>query len=240
MKQTRVLVVDDEPQIRRALRAGLHANGFEVELAADGEAALDLMALNPAEIVILDLGLPGIDGIEVIQQLREWSTAPIIVVSVRDNEREKVRALDAGADDYLTKPFGMDELLARVRVGLRHAAGKEVEEPLLEFGDLRIDLARRVVSLAGEEIHLTPTEYDLLRELATNAGRVLTHQMLLSRVWGPASAESVGYLRVYVNQLRHKIELNPGRPHYILTEPGVGYRFRLGAMPPSEPPVSRS
>lgn len=240
MKQTRVLVVDDEPQIRRALRAGLHANGFEVELAADGEAALDLMALNPAEIMILDLGLPGIDGIEVIQQLREWSTAPIIVVSVRDNEREKVRALDAGADDYLTKPFGMDELLARVRVGLRHAAGKEIEEPLLEYGDLRIDLARRVVSLASKEIHLTPTEYDLLRELAMNAGRVLTHQMLLSRVWGPASAESVGYLRVYVNQLRQKIELNPGRPHYILTEPGVGYRFRLDAMPPSEPPVSRS
>jgi len=227
VKQTRVLVVDDEPQIRRALRAGLHANGFEVELAADGEAALDLMALNPAEIVILDLGLPGIDGIEVIRQLREWSTVPIIVVSVHDHEREKVLALDTGADDYLTKPFGMDELLARVRVGLRHASGKGNEEPLLEFGGLRIDLARRVVSLAGEEIHLTPTEYDLLRELATNAGRVLTHQMLLSRVWGPASSESVSYLRVYINQLRHKIEPDPSRPGFIVTEPGVGYRFRL-------------
>lgn len=234
MKQTRVLVVDDEPQIRRALRAGLSANGFGVELAADGEAALDLMALSPADVMILDLGLPGMDGVEVIRQLREWSEVPIIVVSVRNNEREKVRALDAGADDYLTKPFGMDELLARVRVGLRHAAGKETAESVLEFGMLQIDLARHVVRLSGEGIHLTPTEYDLLRELATNAGRVLTHQMLLSRVWGPASAESIGYLRVYINQLRHKIEVDPTRPRYILTEPGIGYRFR------DEPTLKRS
>lgn len=223
---SRILVVDDEPQIRRALRAGLHANGFDVEVAADGESALDMSALHPPDAVILDLGLPGIDGTEVIRRLREWSTVPIIVLSVRGSERDKVLALDAGADDYLTKPFGMEELLARIRVALRHATSRASVEPVLEFGDLRVDLARRVVTRAGLEIHLTPTEYDLLRELALNAGRVLTHHMLLSRIWGPASSDEVGYLRVYVNQLRRKIEPDPARPRYIITEPGVGYRFR--------------
>lgn len=223
----RVLVVDDEPQIRRALGTGLRANGFVVELAPDGDAALDAIALHPPEVVILDLGLPGIDGVEVLRRLREWSALPVIVLSVRGEERDKVAALDAGADDYLTKPFGMDELLARIRVALRHAAGSQQREPVLEFSELRIDVAGHVVTLAGEEVHLTPLEFDLLRELAINAGRVLTHQMLLSRVWGPASSESVNYLRVYVNQLRHKIEPDPARPRYITTEPGVGYRFRL-------------
>ncbi len=224
----RLVVVDDEPQIRRALRAGLRANGFEVELAATGESALDAVAVHPPEVVILDLGLPDMDGVEVIRQLREWSSVPIIVLSVRNAEPEKVRALDAGADDYLTKPFGMDELVARIRVALCHASGQHHHEPVLKFGDLQIDVAHRIVTHAGVELHLTPTEYDLLRELAGNADRVLTHQMLLSRVWGPASADATNYLRVYVNQLRHKIEPDPARPRYLITEPGVGYRFRSG------------
>jgi two-component system, OmpR family, KDP operon response regulator KdpE len=221
----RVLVVDDEPQIRRALRVALHANGFDVEVVPDGESALDATAVRPPDVVILDLGLPRLDGIEVIRQLREWSAVPVIVLSVHGEERDKVAALDAGADDYVTKPFGMDELLARIRVALRHAAGQR-SEPVLEFGDLRIDLARRIVMRGGQEIHLTPTEYNLLRELAVNAGKVLTHQMLLTRVWGPASAEVSHSLRVYVNQLRRKIEPDPARPRYVVTEPGVGYRFR--------------
>lgn len=232
----RILVVDDEPQIRRAVRAGLQANGFAVELAPSGEAALDSIALDVPDVVILDLGLPDIDGIEVVRQIREWCAAPIIVLSVREAERDKVAALDAGADDYLTKPFGMDELLARVRVALRHSASQLRSEPVLVFGELRIDRTNRLVTVRDEEVHLTPTEYDLLCELAANAGRVLTHQMLLTRVWGPASADSTHYLRVYVNQLRQKIEADPRRPRYLTTEPGVGYRFR--AEPPLDPPRS--
>lgn len=228
----RVLVVDDEPQIRRALRAGLRANGFVVEDVADGEAAIEAVAMHPPEVVILDLGLPGIDGIEVVRQLREWSAVPIIILSVRGAEHEKVMALDTGADDYLTKPFGMEELIARVRVALRHVAGQQPSEPVLEFGDLRIDLAGRIVTFAGREIHCTPTEYDLLREMAVNAGRVLTHQMLLERVWGPASVDATHYLRVYVNQLRQKIEPDPAKPRYIVTEPGVGYRLRADRVKP--------
>lgn len=223
---TKILVVDDEPQIRRALQTALRANGFDVLIAEDGQAALDATAMNGPDIVILDLGLPGLDGMEVIRRLRSWSPAPIIVLSARDAEREKVQALELGADDYLTKPFGMHELVARIHVALRHAARSAGPEPSLRFGNLEIDLAARVVSVGGEEIHLTPTEYELLRELATNAGKVLTHQMLLSRVWGPASSDATNYLRVYVNQLRRKLEPAPGGPRFIVTEPGVGYRFR--------------
>jgi two-component system KDP operon response regulator KdpE len=222
----KVLVVDDEPQIRRALRVGLQANGFAVEEAVDAQTALDAAAVHPPDVVILDLGLPDLDGIEVIRQLREWTTVPIIVLSVRGAERDKVAALTQGADDYVTKPFGMEELVARILVTLRHAAHQQPPEPILTFGELRIDLASRVVTLDEDEIHLTPTEYDLLRELAGHAGKVLTHQQLLTRVWGPASADTPQYLRVYINQLRQKLEPDPRRPRYILTEPGVGYRFR--------------
>lgn len=222
----RVLVVDDERQIRRALSAGLRANGYEIETASDGEEALTLAAANPPDLVILDLEMPGVNGIEVINELREWSQVPIIVLSAHALEREKVQALDAGADDYLTKPFGMSELLARVRVALRHAGGRSDLLGPLEFGNLTLDLPARVVRVDGAEVHLTPTEYELLRTLATNAGRVLTHQMLLTAVWGPASADATNYLRVYVNQLRRKIETDPARPQLIVTEPGVGYRFR--------------
>lgn len=228
---TRILVVDDEPQIRRAIRAGLHAHGFEVEQADTGESALDSIALRAPDVVILDLGLPDIQGTQVVRQVREWSTVPIIILSVRGDERDKVQALDSGADDYVTKPFGMGELLARIRVALRHTSGQQSPDPVLQFGELRIDLPRRLVTVAGREVHLTPTEFELLTELATNAGKVLTHQMLLSRVWGPESAESTHYLRVYINQLRNKLESEPTRPRFIMTEPGVGYRFREEPLP---------
>jgi two-component system KDP operon response regulator KdpE len=228
---TRILVVDDEPQIRRAIRAGLHAHGFEVEQADTGESALDSIALHAPDVVILDLGLPDIQGTQVVREVREWSTVPIIILSVRGDERDKVQALDSGADDYVTKPFGMGELLARIRVALRHNSREPSREPILQFGELRIDLPRRMVTVAGREVHLTPTEFELLTELATNAGKVLTHQMLLSRVWGPESAESTHYLRVYINQLRNKLEPEPNRPRFIMTEPGVGYRFREEPLP---------
>lgn len=222
----KILVVDDEPQIRRALQVALRANGFGVEVAGDGQTALDMSAMSPPDVLILDLGLPGMDGIEVIRRLRSWSSVPIIVLSARDAERDKVQALELGADDYLTKPFGMHELVARIRVALRHVAQGVAPEPTLRFGDLEIDLIARVVMKGDDEVHLTPTEYELLRELATNAGRVLTHQMLLTRVWGPASADATNYLRVYINQLRKKIERPSGGSRMIVTEPGVGYRFR--------------
>jgi two-component system KDP operon response regulator KdpE len=222
----RVLVVDDERQILRALNAGLRANGYEVDLASGGEQALTVAATNPPDVVVLDLEMPGVDGIEVITQLRNWSQVPIIVLSAHAEERDKVQALDAGADDYLTKPFGMEELLARVRAALRRATAQAGDDPILDFGTLKIDLTAHVVTVNAEEIRLTPTEYELLRVLATNAGKVMTHQMLLTRVWGPASEDSTNYLRVYINQLRRKIELDSSRPRYLLTDPGIGYRFR--------------
>jgi two-component system KDP operon response regulator KdpE len=222
----RVLVVDDERQILRALNAGLRANGYDVETATDGESALAAAAIHPPSVLVLDLEMPGMDGIDVIRQLREWSSIPIIVLSAHAEERDKVQALDAGADDYLTKPFGMEELLARIRAALRRSASGDQAVPMLDFGRLKLDLTARVVTVDGAEIHLTPTEYDLLRVLATNAGKIMTHQMLLTRVWGPASEDSTNYLRVYINQLRRKIESEPSRPRYIVTDPGVGYRFR--------------
>ena len=224
--RVRVLIVDDERAIRRFLNAALTAHGYDVFEATTGEDALAAAVTRRPDLIILDLGLPGIDGIEVTQRLREWSQVPILVLSVREWEGDKVNALDAGADDYLTKPFGIGELLARMRVALRRATQPQAM-PLFRVGDLAVDLARRSVTFAGEEIALTPTEYDLLRVLVQNAGKVLTHNHLLRQVWGPGYGGELHLLRVNVSNLRRKIEPIPGRPRYIVTEPGVGYRLRL-------------
>ncbi len=222
-----VLVVDDEPQIRRVLRTALQAEGYAVRLAATGSEALDAAAAGGVDLLVLDLGLPDLDGGEVCARLRAWSQVPVIVLSVREAESEKVRALDRGADDYLVKPFGIAELLARIRAALRRAR-EEVGLPVVRHGGLQIDLARHRVQLDGHEVHLTPTEYELLAYLATHRGKVLTHQMILSRVWGPEYEGEVQYLRVFVSQLRRKIEAEPRSPRYLLTEVGVGYRFPDG------------
>ena len=225
----RILVVDDEPQIGRLLKTSLGARGYDVAVAEDGRSALELASSWRPDIILLDLGLPGMDGLDVCRQIRNWSQVPIIVLTVRDAEHDKVTALDLGADDYLTKPFGTNELLARVRVALRHAArGASANEPVLHFGDLTIDLAHRHVTLGEQAVHLTPTEYDLLRTLATQAGKVLTHRMLLRSVWGSAYEQDVPTLRVFITQLRRKIEADPTHPTYLLTEPGIGYRFQAG------------
>lgn len=224
----RVLVIDDEPQIRRALRAGLERNGFTVLLATNGEEGLDEAALHPPDLVILDLAMPGTDGMEVCRRLREWSRVPIIVLSVREDERDKIAALNAGADDYLTKPFSLEELVARMRAVLRRTgAGEEPDAPSLLVGELHLDFARRLVMLADHEIHLTPIEYELLRHLALNAGRVLTHRQLLTKVWGAEYAEDTRTLRVHIVHLREKLEADPTNPRYIHTEPRIGYRFRF-------------
>ncbi|HKZ54995.1 MAG TPA: response regulator [Anaerolineales bacterium] len=221
-----ILVIDDEPQILRALRTILTEKKFKVTTAARGEEGLTLAAAHAPDIVILDLGLPDMDGIEVCARLREWTQCPIIVLSVRDAELEKVAALDQGADDYLTKPFGIEELLARVRVALRHATRAQgAEETVVTAGPLRIDLAWHSVTRGGEEVKLTATEFKLLAYLVANRSRVLTHRSILTQVWGPADADHTEYLRVYVRQLRKKLEQDPERPEFILTEPGVGYRF---------------
>jgi two-component system KDP operon response regulator KdpE len=225
-----ILVIDDEPQILRALRTILtQKQQFRVTTASQGEEGLALAAANPPDIIILDLGLPDMDGIQVCALLRAWTQIPIIVLSVRDNERDKVAALDQGADDYLTKPFGVEELLARIRVALRHAAkAKGPNTPaIIRTGHLTIDLARHVVTRNENEVKLTATEFKLLAYLAANAGRVLTHQSILTQVWGPADADHVEYLRVYVRQLRKKLEDDPDQPKYLLTESGVGYRFLI-------------
>jgi two-component system KDP operon response regulator KdpE len=221
-----ILVIDDEPQILRAIRTILTEKQFKVTTANRGEEGLTLAATNEPDIVILDLGLPDMDGVEVCSRLREWTQCPIIVLSVRDSERDKVAALDAGADDYLTKPFGIEELLARVRVALRHSARAQgTQSKLIKAGTLSIDLAWHIVKRGDQEIKLTGTEYKLLSHLAGNHGRVLTHQSILTHVWGPADADHTEYLRVYMRQLRKKLEVDPERPQYILTEPGIGYRF---------------
>jgi two-component system KDP operon response regulator KdpE len=222
----RVLIVDDEPQIRRFLRAALAAHSYTVIESASGGDALMRIATEHPDIVILDLGLPDIDGVEVIRRMREWSSVPVIVLSVRGGESDKVRALDLGADDYVTKPFNMGELLARIRAALRHQLQMEVADPLFRSGDLTVDLAKRIVTVGDEDVKLTPKEYDLLRTLVTHAGRVLTHQYLLREVWGPTYMRETHYLRVYIGTLRGKIEANPAQPMHILTEPGVGYRLR--------------
>ena len=224
MTGERVLVVDDEPQIRRALRTALSGHGYAVELAEDGSVALDALALRLPDIVLLDLAMPRVDGLAVVRQTREWSQVPIIVLSARGEERDKVAALDLGADDYLTKPFGMEELLARVRAALRRTGAPDASS--VTVGDLTVDFGRHVVTRGADEIHLTKTEYDLLRVLATNADKVLTHRQLLERVWGGYAADNTQQLRVYVNYLRRKLEPDPGHPGLIVTEPGVGYRFR--------------
>jgi two-component system, OmpR family, KDP operon response regulator KdpE len=222
----RILVIDDEPQILRALRTILSEKGFIVSTAARGEEGLTQAAAHVPDLIILDLGLPDMDGIEVCRRLREWTECPIIILSVRDTEREKVAALDKGADDYLTKPFGIEELLARVRVALRRSARAQGGQTnIVKAGPLQIDLAWHTVLRGGEELKLTATEYNLLAYLASNRGRVLTHQSILEHVWGPADVDHTEYLRVYMRQLRKKLEVDPEHPQIIVTEPGVGYRF---------------
>ncbi len=225
--ELRILVVDDEAPIRRFLRAALSAHNYVIFEAGNGRAAIDAMIADRPDLIILDLGLPDMDGIEVTRQLREWTTVPIIVLSVREHETDKIAALDAGADDYLTKPFGVGELLARIRTAVRHAA-RSTTDPVFELGELTVDLAHRLVTVAGQEVQLTPTEYDLLRLLAVDAGKVLTHHQLLRQVWGPGYDEELHMLRVNISNLRRKIERDPARPRYVVTEPGVGYRLRSG------------
>lgn len=222
----RILVVEDEPAIVQAVKANLAGHGFEVETAFTGEAALDSFEGRRPDLVLLDLGLPDMDGTEVIQRLRSEANTPIIVLSVRGAERDKVRALDLGADDYLTKPFGVEELLARIRVALRHAARPAAgAEPVFRTGDLKVDIARRRVSVSGKPVHLTPTEYELLRAFIANPDRVLTDRMLLQAVWGLEYGDEAHYLHVYMARLRKKIEPGAQRPRYLVTEPGVGYRL---------------
>lgn len=224
--QFTVLIIEDELPIRRFLRASLSANDYEVIESAEGKDGLLQAASRNPDVIILDLGLPDMDGLEVTKQLRQWATMPIIVLSARGKENDKIAALDAGADDYLTKPFGVGELMARMRVALRHRRTSTGEDnPVFVVGDLKIDFVRRMVTMSDEQVHLTPIEYKLLTTLAMNAGKVITHQHLLKEVWGPAYAEESHYLRVYMRQLRHKIEREPAQPRYLLTEPGIGYRL---------------
>lgn len=225
-QNARILIVDDEAEIRRALQRNLQAHGFEVIVAGSGEEALDMLTLHRPDLMLLDLGLPGISGLEVCRQVRTHSHLPIIVLSVKDTERDKVRALDLGADDYVSKPFGVDEVLARIRVALRHAALIQGQsEQLFSAGPLTVDFTRRLVLLNGQEVKLTPTEYDLLRVLINNKGKIMTRQMLLSQVWGTGYGTEAHYLHVYVGQLRRKIELDQTHPRFITTISGVGYRF---------------
>jgi len=221
----KILIIDDEAQIRKLLRVTLNAHGFNVTEAATGQEGLVQATMVRPDLIVLDLGLPDMTGMDVLQHVREWSQVPIIILTAQDQEQDKVAALDRGADDYVTKPFGMGEFMARMRVALRHIA-KTQDEPVLKLGDLVIDLSQRVVELHGEKLKLTPTEYDLLKVLALNNGRVMTHRQLLKQVWGGSQYESDSqYLRVYVGHLRKKIEEDSTRPRYILTEPGIGYRF---------------
>jgi two-component system, OmpR family, KDP operon response regulator KdpE len=221
----RVLVVDDDAQMRKAVTNALSARGYDVVTAPNGERALSLAIDEELDLVLLDLALPGIQGHEVIERLRTWSELPVIVISVRDGQEEKVAALDAGADDFVTKPFGMKELLARMRAVRRRAAVDEEPEPVLRFQGLEIDLLKKLVTLDGRALHLTPTEYRLLECMATNPGKLLTHAWLLRRVWGPGYGTESNYLRLFVRQLRQKLVDDPSNPRWITTEPGVGYRW---------------
>src|SRR5215813_7136392 len=223
-----ILIIEDELPIRRVLCATLHASGYQVIVAATAQEGCTQATLCQPALILLDLGLPDLDGLEVTRRLREWATMPIIVLSARGREADKIAALDAGADDYLTKPFGMGELLARIRVALRHVAHttQEPDTPVFTVGQLQVDLARRYVSVAEQPVHLTPIEYKLLATLVHYAGKVVTQRQLLQEVWGEHAIHDAHYLWVYMSQLRHKIESEPARPRYLLTEPGVGYRLR--------------
>ncbi len=225
MTLSRILVVDDEPQIQRFLRPALAAAGYDVVEAGDGAAALRAMATAAPDLVILDLGLPDMDGKDVIVRIRAWSQVPIIILSARDRESEKIAALDLGADDYIEKPFGIGELTARIRTALRHKVQSDGGQTTIDAGGLHLDTVRRIVTRDGEQLRLTPKEYDLLVRLAHHAGRVVTHKALLTAVWGPAHADDMHYLRVFIGQLRTKVERDPADPKIIRTEPGVGYRF---------------
>jgi two-component system, OmpR family, KDP operon response regulator KdpE len=225
MPEERVLIVDDEPSIRKFLRVALTSQSYIVIEAASGQEALDRIAPDKPDIVILDIGLPDINGIEVTELLRKWTQIPIIILSVRGAESDKIAALDAGADDYLTKPFSVGELLARLRANLRRATKKD-SEPVFTSGDLKVDLSRRLITVSGLEVQLTPTEYELLRVLVTHAGKVLTHHFLLREVWGAEYGEEFHMLHVNISNLRRKIEPDPTRPQFVITEPGVGYRLR--------------
>jgi two-component system, OmpR family, KDP operon response regulator KdpE len=225
-KHTTILIVDDEPAIRRILRTSLAAQDFAIVEAKNGAEAVAAVEREKPDLVILDLGLPDMDGIEVIRRLRAKSNLPIVILSVRDDERGKVEALDLGADDYVVKPFGMEELIARVRTALRHRFQAQGEQPVFVADDLSVDLVRRTVKLRGQDVKLSPKEYELLKLLIVHAGKVLTHKHILMQVWGPAHTEDVQYLRVFVHSLRQKIEPDPARPHYLMTESGVGYRLR--------------
>jgi len=224
----RVLIVDDDPQIRRAVRTGLQARGYNVLTAGNGETALDQLATEAVDLVILDLSLPGLDGQEVIRRLRGFSDVPVLILSVRESQDDKIAALDAGADDYVTKPFSIGELLARMRAVERraHPEGSTDATAVLRFGDLEVDLARQLVESGGRQVRLTPTEYRLLEAMVTNPGKLLTHRWLLSRVWGPGYAAQTHYVRVYVRALRRKLGDDPSRPRFIVTESGLGYRWR--------------
>jgi len=221
-----VLVIDDERAIRRFLRASLTAHNYTISEAATGQEGLNAVVLHRPDLIILDLGLPDMTGIEVTQQLREWSQIPIIILSVQEQEADKIAALDAGADDYLTKPFGIGELMARIRVALRHTTQPSAK-PIFVTGELEVDLARRLVKVAQRMVQLTPTEYDLLKLLVSHAGKVLTHQQILRQVWDASYVDELHLLRVNISNLRQKIEPDPARPRYILTEPGVGYRLYM-------------
>ncbi len=225
MSSERVLIIDDEPQIVRFLRPSLTAAGYEVVVAVTGGEALKAAATQSPDVIVLDLGLPDMDGKDVIRELRSWSKIPIVVLSARDREAEKIAALDLGADDYINKPFGIGELTARLRTALRHAAQKSGEQTRLKVGALDVDVLGHAVTLAGKPVKLTPKEFELLAVLVRNSGRVLTHRQILTAVWGPAHTEDLQYLRVFIGQLRQKLKPSAQAPDYILTEPGIGYRF---------------
>ena len=220
-----ILLVEDEPQMRRFLRVALEGSGYRYLEAVTGQGGLALVVQHRPEAILLDLGLPDMDGLDLVTRLREWSRTPVIVISARGQETDKVAALDAGADDYLTKPFGTRELLARIRVALRHSGPETADDPVFTLGRWQVDLAKRLVLVEGKEVHLTPLEYSLFTTLIRHAGKVVTHRQLLKEVWGGAAGAQPLYLRVYMTQLRHKLEEEPSRPKYLQTEPGVGYRL---------------